>query len=189
MKPQRLTITHIRTATGQDLFTVSNNKFGTRAAAASATRLGHTVVQQVGRFDFTLQQWGLALDAVLQPNAAAARALANPTPRAPKAPRQGANPGQKRRGARGGPAFTTPKPSLHGLKLVALSAIEDVFVTKLRDHGVTDEARKAHATYKKLLAVAVGTSHATSAALTAAQQAEADTALRLAIIALVKQAF
>jgi len=89
--------------------------------------------------------------------------------------------GRKR--ARGGPAFTTPKPTAQGLKLVALAALEDVLVVRLRDAGITPEARKAFDRYQKLKALALG------AVTSTAMQNEADSALRMATIELVKLAF
>jgi hypothetical protein len=106
---------------------------------------------------------------------------ASATRRANRAAGIGPNPSRKR--TRGGPAFTTPKPTAQGLKLVALSALEDVFVVKLRDTGISPDARKAYETYKKLLALALGPVSST------AMQNEADAALRMATIALVKLAF
>jgi len=84
---------------------------------------------------------------------------------------------------RGGPAFTTPKPAAKDLKLVALAALEDAMVVKLRDTGVTPEARKAFERYQKLKALALGP--VTSPAM----QNEADSALRMATVELVKLAF
>jgi len=89
--------------------------------------------------------------------------------------------GRKR--TRGGPAFSTPKPTAAGLKLVALAALEDVLVTKLRDTGITPEVRKAYDRYSKLKALALGP--VTSPAM----QNEADSALRMATVELVKLAF
>jgi hypothetical protein len=94
------------------------------------------------------------------------------TPRSPRTPRP------KR-----GQAFATPKQSPREMKLAAVSALEDCFVTQLRDKGVTPEARTAYDKYKKLLAVALGPISNT------AMQNEADAALRMAAISLIKVTF
>jgi hypothetical protein len=84
---------------------------------------------------------------------------------------------------RGGPAFTAPKPDYRSLKIVALAALEDVFVLKLRDAGITPEARKGWEVYQKLKALALAPTASPAA------QIEADSALRMATANLVKLAY
>jgi hypothetical protein len=84
---------------------------------------------------------------------------------------------------RGGPAFAAPKPDYRSLKIVALAALEDVFVLKLRDAGITPEARKGWEVYQKLKALALAPTASTAA------QIEADSALRMATANLVKLAY
>ena len=79
--------------------------------------------------------------------------------------------------------FATPAPNYHGLKLAALAALEDLFVIKVRDHGVSDDLRRAYDRYNKLKALALNP-HAT----TTEMQNEAASALRLATVELVKLA-
>jgi len=104
--------------------------------------------------------------------------LQNPTPRAPRAPRAAAPPKPRK-----GQAFATPKQTPRDMKLVALAALEDLFVTQLRDKGVTQDARDAYDKYNKLKALAMGPASNT------ATQNEADAALRMATIQLVKVTF
>lgn len=80
-------------------------------------------------------------------------------------------------------SYKAPQPTYRGLKLVALSALEDAFVMKLREQGISDDAREAYARYQKLKALALGPS------VNTATQNEADTALRMSVIHLVKLAF
>lgn len=80
-------------------------------------------------------------------------------------------------------AFSTPAPNYRGLKLIALAALEDAFVVRLREHGITDDVRKAFAQYQKLKALALGPQS------NSAMQNEADTALRMATVNLVKVTF
>jgi hypothetical protein len=175
MKPQRYIVTHGRTVGGQNLFSVSPNRRSSRFAADVMRRDGHTVVSQTARFDFTLAAWGLSLDAVMVSNHSAAMALANvnTTPKAPRAARQG-------RGRRGGPAFSTPKPTVAAAKLTVLASLEDLFALVLRDSGITPEARKEYERYSKLKALALGPASTTEA------QTEANSALRASTIALIK---
>lgn len=81
------------------------------------------------------------------------------------------------------------RPTPHGLKLAAMAALEDAFAVRLGTEGISAEARDAWKQYQRVKAIAFAGSHSTSAALTAAQQNEAATALRLAIVALVKLVF
>lgn len=92
-------------------------------------------------------------------------------------------PARPRRATRGGPAFAAPAPSTRGQKLIALAALEDLFALKLRDTGITQDDRDAFARYEKLKALALGPT------TNSAMQTEADSALRMATIALVKVAF
>lgn len=100
-----------------------------------------------------------------------------------KANRANGGPAATSKRTRGGPAFSTPKPTYTGVRLIALAAIEDVFVMKLRDHGITPDARKAFEQYQKVKALALGPVSST------AMQNEADSALRMAIVNLAKLAF
>lgn len=81
------------------------------------------------------------------------------------------------------PIYSAPVKTSRGLKLAALAALEDVFVQQCKESGVTDDARKAFAQYQKLKALAIG--HTSNSAM----QNEADTALRMATINLVKVTF
>jgi hypothetical protein len=175
MKPTRYTITHARSQSGQDVFSVSPNKRAAAFAAKVATDRGYAVLTQTARFDFTLAQWGLALDAVLQPCPPAARALAG----AAKAPRA-----KTFTPKRGGAAFATPKPTFAGAKLVVLAGLEDAFALKLAEaKTLSDDQRRAFDRYNKMKALALGPIS------NAAMQNEATTALRLATIELVKLVF
>lgn len=87
------------------------------------------------------------------------------------------------RRARGGPAFATPKPKAADLKLVVLAALENAFVVKMRDEGITPDARKAWDQYQKIKALGLGP--VTSPAM----QLEAATAMRMAIVNLSKLVF
>lgn len=182
MKPIRYTVTHARDQQGRDLFSVTRGGRWARNMRADAQTRGYAVVAQMGRFDFTLAQWSLALDARWVPNPAAARAFASAPPKAPKTPNAG-KVGNKRRGTRGGPAFAAPLPTSRELKLVALNALQDVFVMRLKEQGITQETRDAYEKYKKILSLAMGPVSNQS------MQNEADLALRMATIQLVKLAF
>jgi len=81
--------------------------------------------------------------------------------------------------------FSTPRPNYRALKLAALVALESVFTQKLAEQGITDEVRSAYGTYRKLKTLAL----APSASTTPEMQREADVALRMATINLVKLAF
>jgi hypothetical protein len=73
------------------------------------------------------------------------------------------------------------------LRLVALAALEDLFVCQLAQNGISQEARDAFKQYKKVLAHALGpVSSVASSTQQAGTRNEQSTALRLAIIALVK---
>jgi hypothetical protein len=111
-------------------------------------------------------------------SAAAQKAAA--TRRANKA--NGTTPTSSKR-TRGGPAFATPPANYRGQLLVVLAGVEDLFVLKLRDKGITQDARDAYEKYKKVKALALG------AASNSATQTEADLALRTAICMLVKLAY
>lgn len=88
------------------------------------------------------------------------------------------------------PVFSTPKPSYRALKLVALAHLEDAVKNRFAEQGLTDEARAAWANYKKVKTLALAPpSTGVSAAVAAAAQTEADSALRLATIQLVKLAY
>jgi hypothetical protein len=80
-----------------------------------------------------------------------------------------------------GPAFSTPKIDPNALLLVALAALEDVFVAKLAG-GVTPEARAAYLTYQKLKGLALGPARDTTT------QTEANSALRMALVHAIKLA-
>lgn len=81
------------------------------------------------------------------------------------------------------PVFATPKPNYRALKLAALVALEQAFTQKLAEQGITDDVRTAYGTYRKLKALALGATSSTAA------QTEADAALRMATVHLVKLAF
>jgi len=76
-----------------------------------------------------------------------------------------------------------PKPSARDLKIVALAALEDATKGKLAEAGVTQDARDAWDKYKKVKAYALGN------VKSVADQNEADVALRMAVLALVKLTF
>jgi hypothetical protein len=79
------------------------------------------------------------------------------------------------------PVFATPAPTYRALKLASLASLEETFKQKLAETGINDEQRAAWATYKKVKALALGTTNNNIA-----MQNEADLALRMATIALVK---
>jgi len=118
-----------------------------------------------------------------------------PPPPAPKAPRPSFNGGRRRRfGGRAsfvatppptGPVFSTPKPALRPLRLAALVALEDVFKQKCMDQPatVTEDVRTAFKQYQKVK------NRALAPSTDVAMQNEADTALRVATLNLVKLAF
>lgn len=83
----------------------------------------------------------------------------------------------------GSKAYAAPVPTYRGQKLVALAAFESAFVLKLKEQGITTEARDGYARYQKLKALALGN------VTNSATQNEADAALRMAVIHLVKLAF
>jgi hypothetical protein len=89
---------------------------------------------------------------------------------------------------RGGPAFSTPKPTTRGLKLVVLAQLEDLVAVHFRDIGINQEARDAFAKYQKVKTMALAGSNG-GGALALAQQTEADSALRMAVLTLVKLVF
>lgn len=83
----------------------------------------------------------------------------------------------------GSKAYSAPAPTYRDAKVVALSSLESAFVLKLKESGITDDARAAYDKYKKLKALALAPT------LNVFTQNEADAALRQAVIALVKFAF
>lgn len=88
------------------------------------------------------------------------------------------------------PIFNTPKPTYRAQKLAALVALESVFVQKLAEQGITQDIRDAHAKYKLLKTRALASVNGNvSTAVAAGTQAEADVALKLATVQLVKLAF
>lgn len=71
--------------------------------------------------------------------------------------------------------------------MAALGALESALVAKLRESGVTDEARASFLRYKKILATAVAVPDASSSpAQVEAQRNQSRVALRMAILELVK---
>lgn len=129
---------------------------------------------------------------VRQQRAAAKAAKAHSTTYVPPAqPRQTAPPPPPPRPAQTAPraasfgskAYAQPAPTYRGLKLVALASIENAFVVRMKEQGITQDARDSFATYQKLKTRALAPS------INSATQNEADTALRIAVINLVKLAF
>ena len=113
-------------------------------------------------------------------------------PRVPGAPRPPRMPRQFGRRARragwstaakAGPAFTAPKPDRRQLLLVALASLEDAFVVKLAETGISPEVRKSYDRYQKLKALALG------ATTNAATVTEAYAALRMSVIEMLKLSF
>jgi hypothetical protein len=111
-----------------------------------------------------------------------------PPPAAPRAPRPARPFGRRRRGfgrnvshvstpTPTGPVFATPKPALRPLRLAALVALEDQPAT------VTEDVRTAFKLYQKVK------NRALAPSTDIAMQNEADTALRVATLNLVKLAF
>jgi hypothetical protein len=196
--PKRLLVTHYR-AGAQDLFTVSADKRMARHATTRAQALGHTVLATLARFDFTITAWGLPLDAVLQPCRQALAAFQTATPPKARAPRQTTQPSSSAQPTAPrapkspklpkGQAFATPPSTYRGVELIALSAIEDVMVVKLRDLTASNggtippDIQTAYDKYLKLKTLALGN------VSNSAMQAEADSALRMAIVNLVKLGF
>jgi len=97
---------------------------------------------------------------------------------------------------RPGQAFSTPKPTVKNQRLEVVAQLENLFVLVCRDSGLGvgthtkggccaahDEMRKTFDTYKKTLNRAIAPS------VNSATQNEADTALRLAAVALLKLTF
>jgi hypothetical protein len=174
-KPVRVTVLHHRSATGADLFSVCDNAAIARHVAAQAP-VGAVLISSSARFDFTLQQWGLSLNARFVSCPTAARALANAKPQAPRAPRAaGQAPGRKR----GGPVFGA-KPDATALAAEALAKIEDLLVVKAAANGVSKELEKEFEKYQKLKALALG--RGTTAG-------EASTAMRMTLISAIKLVF
>jgi hypothetical protein len=108
-------------------------------------------------------------------------------PRQPRAPRfgrraRGAGWGQA---AKAGPAFTAPKPDRRQLLLVALASLEDAFVVKLSETGISPEVRKSYDRYQKLKAMAL----APTATANSTTQTEAYAALRMSVIEMLKLSF
>jgi len=116
-----------------------------------------------------------------------------PPPSAPKAPRPrfgrrrgfGRNVSHVSTPRPTGPVFSTPKPALRPLRLAALVALEDVFKQKCMDQPatVTEDVRTAFKQYQKVK------NRALAPSTDVAMQNEADTALRVATLNLVKLAF
>ena len=86
------------------------------------------------------------------------------------------------RGRKGGPVFSTPRPVLRDLQLVALAAIEDALAVK-QAQGITDDARLAFLQLQKIKGLAFGQTNSPEA------QNEADAALRTALLHAIKLAF
>jgi hypothetical protein len=85
-----------------------------------------------------------------------------------------------------GPVFTAPKPDARALKLVALVALEAAFIAKVTATGATDELRHSYAKYKAVKTRALSPATGSSPDLIRCSQNEADAALCVATIALVK---
>jgi len=77
----------------------------------------------------------------------------------------------------------TPAPNYRDARLVAMAAVEDAFILKVKTDGINDEARDAYTRYQKLKARAL------APAVNQETQNEADLALRMSVIHLVKLAF
>jgi len=77
----------------------------------------------------------------------------------------------------------TPAPNYRDARLVAMAAVEDAFILKVKTDGINDEARDAYARYQKLKARAL------APAINQETQNEADLALRMSVLHLVKLAF
>jgi hypothetical protein len=76
------------------------------------------------------------------------------------------------------------------LRLVALAAIEDLFIVQQHENGITPEAREAFADYKKLLKAGLGPVNAhASATQQMGTKHEQGNALRIAVLKLVKLIF
>jgi hypothetical protein len=124
---------------------------------------------------------------------AAARAAKAGQPFVPPTPRQPRTTGRGRRRRFNSstftnptpqaPVFSTPKPTHRAQKLIVLAALEQLFALKLAETGITDDVRHAYATYKKVKALALGPTSSDPARI------EADSALRMATIHLVKLAY
>jgi hypothetical protein len=115
-------------------------------------------------------------------------AVVGAAPRQPGRPR-GSRSGFGRRprgfaaAAKSGPAFTAPKPDRRSMLLLALANLEDAFVVKLAESGISPDTRKSYERYQKLKALALGPS------VNTATQTEAYAALRQSVIELLKLAF
>jgi len=67
--------------------------------------------------------------------------------------------------------------------MIVLAALTDLLAVRQAETGITQDARDAYAKFQKLLALALGPT------ANAAMQTEADSALRMAAVTLVKLAF
>lgn len=101
-----------------------------------------------------------------------------PTPKAPRAPRA-----PRTTAAPAWVPGATPRPTSQGQRLVVLAALEDFYAVRMNEIGITQDARDAFERYQKIKALALGPTSS------AAAQTEADSALRMAAITLVKLSF
>lgn len=81
-----------------------------------------------------------------------------------------------------GRAFA-PKPTVDNARATVLVALEDLYALQCKETGITDERRECFRKYRKALAYALGPIS------NQAMKNEADTALRVAAIQLVKVTF
>jgi hypothetical protein len=171
-----------KTGTGQARVTVNGQTYTARMDSATKRWVVSTPAGDRFTSSPKLHSIGKLFGQPVQINGGAPKA-----PRAPRAPRMPRGRGARRhafgQAAKAGPAFTAPKPSRRDMLLVALASLEDAFVVKLSETGVTDDVRKSYDRYKKLKALALGATSTPQAAN------EAYAALRMSVIEVLKLAF
>jgi len=96
---------------------------------------------------------------------------------APRAPRKSK--------MRGGPAFIAPLPSAAALQVQALAKLEDALVMTAQEKGITAATEASFAKYTKLKAVALAQSATSNVAL----KNEANVAMKMALIEIIKITF
>ena len=85
----------------------------------------------------------------------------------------------------GGPAFTTALPTAAELQVQALAKLEDALVMTAQEKGITAATEAAFTKYQKLKTMALAQSPTSNLAL----RNEANVAMRMALIEIIKIAF
>lgn len=86
---------------------------------------------------------------------------------------------------RGGPAFTTTLPTAADLQVIALAKLEDALVMTASEKGITAATEASFAKYQKLKTMALAQSATSNLAL----RNEANVAMRMALIEIIKIVF